>query len=66
MSTIIYHDCQLEEPGVVHASLDQLLTLPLSLQQIIKLMHYGDRIGDYIGMTGAMEIVQQGVTSIID
>lgn len=59
----IYHDCQLESPGVVHTSLEELLSLPDQLQQKIKLMHYGDTIGDYIGKTGLMEIVQQGIPS---
>ncbi|MCR8656043.1 MBL fold metallo-hydrolase [Paenibacillus endoradicis] len=59
----IYHDCQLESPGVVHTSLDELLSLPVELQQKIKLMHYGDTIGNYIGKTGLMEIVQQGKPS---
>lgn len=61
----IYHDCQLESPGAVHATLEDLLTLPLQIQQKIKLMHYGDTIGNYIGKTGAMQIVEQGSTSKI-
>lgn len=62
----IYHDCQLEPPGQVHATLEELLTLPVELQRKIKLMHYGDTIGNYIGKTGAMEIVEQGKPSIIE
>jgi len=62
----IYHDCQLEGPGYVHTTLDELLSLPLELQRKIKLMHYGDTIGNYIGKTGAMEIVVQGKPSIIE
>jgi len=61
-----YHDCQLESPGAVHASLEQLLTLPAELQRKIKLMHYGDTIGNYIGKTGEMTIVEQGKPSIIE
>ncbi|MDQ6420888.1 MBL fold metallo-hydrolase [Paenibacillus sp. LHD-117] len=56
----IYHDCQLEAPGAVHACLDELLTLPQELQEKVWLMHYGDAIEDYLGRTGAMRIVQQG------
>ncbi|MHA6484649.1 MBL fold metallo-hydrolase [Paenibacillus sp. strain BS8-2] len=56
----IYHDCQLEAPGAVHASLDELLSLPIELQERINLMHYGDAIDDYRGKTGAMRIVEQG------
>lgn len=58
--TEIYHDCQLEPPGAVHACLDELLTLPMELQERISLMHYGDAIEDYRGKTGAMRIVKQG------
>ncbi|MDF2835075.1 MAG: beta-lactamase domain protein [Paenibacillus sp.] len=56
----IYHDCQLEAPGAVHACLDELLTLPRELQERTWLMHYGDAIDDYRGKTGAMRIVKQG------
>lgn len=55
-----YHDCQLEAPGAVHACLDELLTLPMELQERMWLMHYGDAIEDYRGKTGAMRIVEQG------
>lgn len=55
----IFHDCQLEPPGVVHACLDQLLTLPDELQRIIRLMHYGDAQPQYIGRTGGMRFVEQ-------
>ncbi|CAM3956661.1 MBL fold metallo-hydrolase [Paenibacillus alkaliterrae] len=54
----IFHDCQLEAPGVVHASLDELLTLPESVQRKTWLMHYGDAIEDYEGRTGHMRIVR--------
>ncbi|MUT66143.1 MBL fold metallo-hydrolase [Paenibacillus sp. NEAU-GSW1] len=55
----IYHDCQLQAPGVVHACLDELLTLPDAVQAKVKLMHYGDNMEDYIGRTGQMSFVQQ-------
>lgn len=55
----IYHDCQLESPGVVHASLEELLTLPEAIQQKVWLMHYGDAIEQYEGKTGHMKIVEQ-------
>ena len=38
---IIFHDCQLFTGGV-HASIDELTTLPASLKSKIILMHYGD------------------------
>ncbi|RCW46601.1 MBL fold metallo-hydrolase [Paenibacillus prosopidis] len=55
----IYHDCQLESPGVVHASLEELLTLPEDIQRKTWLMHYGDAIEQYEGRTGHMRIVEQ-------
>ncbi|MFC4778418.1 MBL fold metallo-hydrolase [Paenibacillus sp. GCM10023252] len=57
---VIYHDCQLYSPGVVHASLDELLTLPPSIQERTWLMHYGDNREDYDGRTGLMRFVEQG------
>ncbi len=38
---IIFHDCQLFTGGV-HASINELATLPASLKSRIVLMHYGD------------------------
>ncbi|GKU78437.1 MBL fold metallo-hydrolase [Paenibacillus sp. L3-i20] len=55
----IYHDCQIETPAVVHAGLDELLTLPESIQKKLWLMHYGDGIDEYRGKTGSMRIVEQ-------
>ncbi|GFN32059.1 MBL fold metallo-hydrolase [Paenibacillus xylaniclasticus] len=57
---LIYHDCQLIPPGAVHACLDELLTLPESIQAITKLMHYEDTMPNYIGRTGRMKFVKQG------
>ena len=37
----IFHDCQLFTGGV-HASLDELCSLPRNLREKIVLMHYGD------------------------
>ncbi|NIK75790.1 ribonuclease BN (tRNA processing enzyme) [Paenibacillus castaneae] len=54
----IFHDCQLVAPGVVHACLDELLTLPESIQRKTWLMHYGDAIEEYEGHTGHMRIVE--------
>ncbi|MEB3102959.1 MBL fold metallo-hydrolase [Ferviditalea candida] len=56
---VILHDCQLEPPGIVHTSLDQLLTLPPDIQEKIYLMHYGDRMEEYIGKTGSMRFIEQ-------
>ncbi len=38
----IFHDCQLYEPSVVHASYDQLKTLGAGLRSRMHLTHYGD------------------------
>lgn len=54
----IFHDCQLSSPGVVHASLDELLTLPDELQERISLMHYGDDI-DLSRRVGKMKFLEQ-------
>jgi hydroxyacylglutathione hydrolase len=55
----VLHDCQLSGPGVVHACLDELLTLPESAQSKIYLMHYGDRMESYIGYSGSMSFLKQ-------
>lgn len=61
-----YHDCQFLKPGTVHATLDELLTLPEALQKKIKLMHYADNMEDYIHKTGYMSFVKQGETANIN
>ena len=43
---IIFHDCQLFTSGI-HASLDELSTLPSRLKKKIVLMNYGDNWRDY-------------------
>lgn len=57
--TTIFHDCQLISPGVVHASLDELLTLPADIQEKVWLMHYNDNMEEFIGHTGLMRFVEQ-------
>ena len=42
----IFHDCQLFNGGV-HASLDELAGLPPEIRAKTRLMHYGDKIGDF-------------------
>lgn len=56
---VIFHDCQLHPPGIVHASLSQLLTLPTNVQERLFLMHYGDDQPEFIGRTGAMRFIEQ-------
>lgn len=38
----IFHDCQLFEPGAVHATFNELSRLPEHLKERMYLMHYGD------------------------
>ncbi|RED65847.1 ribonuclease BN (tRNA processing enzyme) [Cohnella lupini] len=56
---VIFHDCQLHPPGVVHACLPQLLTLRQSVQERVYLMHYGDDQREFIGHTGHMSFIEQ-------
>lgn len=56
----MFHDCQLVSPGEVHATLDELMTLPEELQKRIRLMHYNDTMPEFIGRTGRMSFVEQG------
>ena len=55
----ILHDCQLFNPGTVHAALDELLTLPEEIQEKTQLMHYGDNMEDFEGKTGKMTFMKQ-------
>jgi ribonuclease BN (tRNA processing enzyme) len=60
----IFHDCQLFTGGV-HASLDELSGLPLAIRAKTRLMHYGDKIEDYlprIAKLGFVGIAEQGKT----
>ncbi len=57
----VFHDCQLQGPGAVHASLEELLTLPEDVQERVRLMHYADDYEAYIGKTGKMTFVEQHV-----
>ncbi|MBW7473600.1 MBL fold metallo-hydrolase [Paenibacillus oenotherae] len=57
--TAIFHDCQLTPPGLVHTTLEELLSLPEHLQELIWLMHYDDNKSEYEGLTGKMRFVEQ-------
>lgn len=54
------HDCQFVTPGTVHATLEELLTLPEEIQRCLYLMHYGDDMESYVGRTGKMRFLIQG------
>lgn len=56
---VIFHDCQWTEPVLVHAALNELLTLPEDIQRRVYLMHYADDMEEYRGRTGHMAIVEQ-------
>jgi hypothetical protein len=43
----IFHDCQLSEPGSVHATYWELMTLPPELRRKMWLTHYGDNFAQF-------------------
>ncbi len=49
---VIFHDCQLFTGGV-HASINELATLPASLKSRMVLMHYGDNYRDFAAQAKA-------------
>ncbi|GIQ69285.1 ribonuclease Z [Xylanibacillus composti] len=55
----VLHDCQLEGRPTVHATLDELLSLPAYVQEKIMLMHYGDNMEDYRDRIGSMSFIRQ-------
>ena len=57
--SIVMHDCQLIGSGLVHSTLDELLTLPEDIQSKIYLMHYDDNMPKFIGKTGLMRFLEQ-------
>lgn len=60
---VIFHDCQLfTYPGQVHASLDELLTLPEKVREKMILMHYGDEMEDHYekAKAGRLAFARQG------
>jgi len=56
---VILHDCQFVGKGIVHATLDELMTLPDDIQSLIYLMHYDDEMPKFAGRTGKMKVIQQ-------
>ncbi len=57
----IFHDCQLTTNGAhIHATLDELLTLPEGWQERILLVHYADRWEEFEGGTGRMRFAREG------
>jgi hydroxyacylglutathione hydrolase len=58
---MILHDCQLLGQGHVHTTLEELMSLPIEVRSIIRLMHYSDEKPDFIGHIGEMEFLEQQV-----
>lgn len=59
----LFHDCQLETgPGLIHATLEELLTLPAAWQERTILVHYGDAWRDFEGRTGPMRFGVEGAS----
>ncbi len=50
----IFHDCQFFKGGV-HASLDELATLPVRIRRKTWLMHYGDKVEDFSAKIAKLE-----------
>jgi ribonuclease BN (tRNA processing enzyme) len=46
-ASLIFHDCQLFSPGLVHASYDELKTLPTLVRSKMYLYHYQDNYKDF-------------------
>jgi glyoxylase-like metal-dependent hydrolase (beta-lactamase superfamily II) len=44
---VIFHDCQLAGPGTVHATYNELCTLPTDIKHVTHLMHYGDQFESF-------------------
>lgn len=57
--TQIFHEVQLNGVGRVHTSLQELLSLPTDIQQMIFLMHYEDNMGEFVGRIGEMRFLEQ-------
>jgi len=64
----IFHDCQMTKASSnnVHASIEEMMTLPMDIQAKLYLMHYGDNIDDFRDFKdrGLMEILEPGWTYI--
>lgn len=60
---VVFHDCQLASNDAhIHATLEELLTLPTPLQEKILLVHYSDDWRSYLGRTGSLRFAQEGET----
>ncbi|MGM1020780.1 MAG: MBL fold metallo-hydrolase [Bacillota bacterium] len=63
----ILHEVQLQGAGEVHTTLDELLSLPILLQERIRLMHYSDDMEQFREKAGVMSFLeQQRVYNIVE
>ncbi|AET61659.1 beta-lactamase domain protein [Paenibacillus terrae HPL-003] len=63
----ILHEVQLQGAGEVHTTLDELLSLPIPLQERIRLMHYSDDMEQFKEKAGVMSFLeQQRVYNIVE
>lgn len=57
----VFHDCQLRTNGAhIHATLEELATLPPAWQEKTLLVHYADDWPAFEGRTGAMSFAREG------
>jgi ribonuclease BN (tRNA processing enzyme) len=65
----VFHDCQMSPASLtnVHASIEEMMTLPDEIQAKTYLMHYGDNVADFDcpEKRGWMEILEQGWTYVV-
>ena len=55
----IFHDCQLFNPGTVHATYDELKLLPNEIKNKMSLVHYGDTFENFVPINdGFLEFTQ--------
>lgn len=60
---VVFHDCQLvSSPGHIHATLEELLTLPQPWQEKLVLVHYSDNWREFEGRIGAMRFGEEGIS----
>jgi len=60
-ASVVFHDCQLVTNGAhIHATLEELLTLPPAAQERILLVHYADDWRSFEGRTGQMRFAREG------
>ena len=63
---LILHDCQLKGSGIIHTSLEELMSLPEHIRRKVLLMHYDDDMESFISQTGEMRFIKQHQRYAID